>query len=104
MLLEDPDGDFLNDQRAAEGPARALPHQRKCRTPPMGCMTGAGMADVVNLKRFKKRAERHQSAQQAEANRARFGRTKSERTLDQARADRARDVLDQHRIDGEDAS
>jgi Domain of unknown function (DUF4169) len=67
-------------------------------------MTGAGMADVVNLKRFKKRTERHQSAQQAEANRARFGRTKSERKLDQARADRAHDVLDQHRIDGEDAS
>jgi hypothetical protein len=67
-------------------------------------MMGAGMADVVNLKRFKKRAERHQSAQQAEANRARFGRTKSERRLDQARADRARDVLDQHRIDDGDAS
>jgi hypothetical protein len=67
-------------------------------------MTGTGMADVVNLKRFKKRTERHQSDQQAEANRARFGRTKSERKLDQAHADRARDVLDQHRIDGEDAS
>jgi hypothetical protein len=67
-------------------------------------MTEAGMADVVNLKRFKKRAERHQSAQQAEANRARFGRTKSERKLDQARADRADNVLEQHRIDGEDAS
>jgi hypothetical protein len=67
-------------------------------------MTEAGMGDVVNLKRFKKRAERHQSAQQAEANRARFGRTKSERKLDQAHADRASAVLDQHRIDGEDAS
>jgi hypothetical protein len=67
-------------------------------------MTGAGMGDVVNLKRFRKRAERHQSAQKAEANRARFGRTKSERKLDQARADRASEVLDQHRIDGEDRS
>jgi hypothetical protein len=67
-------------------------------------MTGAGMADVVNLKRFKKRAERHQLAQQAEANRARFGRTKSERKLEQARAERAGTMLDQHRIDGEDAS
>ncbi len=28
---------------------------------PDGCMMGAGMGDVVNLKRFKKRAERHQS-------------------------------------------
>jgi hypothetical protein len=64
----------------------------------------AGMGDVVNLKRFKKRAERHQSEQQAQANRTRFGRTKSERMLDEQRTDRANDVLDQHRIDGEDAS
>ena len=62
------------------------------------------MADVVNLKRFKKRAERDQSAKQAEANRARFGRTKSERVLDQRRTKRASDLLDQHRVDGEDAS
>ena len=62
------------------------------------------MGDVVNLKRFKKRSEREQSAKQAETNRARFGRTKSERTLDEQRAERANDLLDQHRIDGEDAS
>ena len=47
------------------------------------------MGDLVNLKRFKKRAEREQSAKQAEANRARFGRTKSERILDEQRAKRA---------------
>jgi hypothetical protein len=67
-------------------------------------MMGADMADVVNLKRFKKRVEREESAQQAEANRTRFGRTKCERTLDQRRTNRANDLLDQHRIDGEDAS
>jgi len=67
-------------------------------------MMGADMADVVNLKRFKKRVEREESAQQAEANRTRFGRTKSERTLEQRRTNRANDLLDQHRIDGEDAS
>jgi hypothetical protein len=67
-------------------------------------MTGASMGDVINLKRFKKRAEEQQSAKQAEANRTRFGRTKSERTLDQQRSSRASDLLDQHRIDGEDAS
>ena len=39
-------------------------------------MMEASMADVVNLKRFKKRNEREQSAKQADANRARFGRTK----------------------------
>jgi hypothetical protein len=67
-------------------------------------MMEAGMGDVVNLKRFKKRTERDQSAKQAESNRARYGRTKSERTLDEKRAGRASDLLDQHRIDGEDAS
>jgi hypothetical protein len=67
-------------------------------------MMEASMGDVVNLKRFKKRSERQQSAKQAEANRTRFGRTKSERILDERRANRANDLLDQHRIDGEDAS
>ena len=62
------------------------------------------MGDVINLKRFKKRTEREQSAKQAEANRTRFGRTKSERVLEERRTRRASDLLDQHRIDGEDAS
>jgi hypothetical protein len=67
-------------------------------------MMEASMGDVVNLKRFKKRTERQQSAKKAEANRARFGRTKSERVLEERRTKRTNDLLDQHRIDGEDAS
>ena len=67
-------------------------------------MTEAGVGDVVNLKRFKKRSAREQSAKRADANRVRFGRTKSERADDEQRAKRASDLLDQHRIDGEDAS
>jgi hypothetical protein len=63
-----------------------------------------GMGDVVNLKRFKKRAEKGQSARQADANRAKFGRSKSERLLEQQRADRAKDLLDQHRRDDGEAS
>jgi hypothetical protein len=62
------------------------------------------MGDIVNLKRFRKRNEREQAAKQAEANRARFGRSKSERAADATRARRANELLDQHRIDGEDAS
>ena len=62
------------------------------------------MGELVNLKRFRKRAEKEQSAKQAEANRTRFGRNKSERVLDERRTKRANDLLDQHRIDGEDAS
>jgi hypothetical protein len=67
-------------------------------------MMEPSMGDVVNLKRFKKRTEREQSAKQAEANRSRFGRTKSERVLEEQRTKRANDLLDQHRIDGEDGS
>jgi hypothetical protein len=67
-------------------------------------MMETGMGDVVNLKRFRKRTEREQLSKQAEANRTRFGQTKSERALEKRRAKRASDLLDQHRIDGEDAS
>ena len=62
------------------------------------------MGDVINLKRFRKRAERDQAAKEADANRTRFGRTKSERVLEERSAERANDLLDQHRIDSEDAS
>jgi hypothetical protein len=67
-------------------------------------MMEASMADVINLKRFKKRSEREHSAKEAEANRARFGRTKAERALDQHRKDRAGDLLDQHKLDDGAAS
>ena len=43
---------------------------RKCRMPPITYMMGTDMGDVVNLKRFKKRAEKQASAKQADANRA----------------------------------
>ena len=62
------------------------------------------MGDVINLKRFKKRSERDQAAKQADANRARFGRTKSERALDERHTKRTNDLLDQHRIEDGDAS
>ena len=62
------------------------------------------MGDVVKLRRFKKRTERQQAQQQAETNRVRYGRTKSERGLDERRATRDKELLDQPRIDGEDAS
>jgi hypothetical protein len=67
-------------------------------------MMEANMGDVINLKRFKKRNEREQTAMQADANRARFGRTKAERSHDQTRKDRAADLLDQHKLNGGDES
>ena len=62
------------------------------------------IGEIVNLKRFRKRSEREQAAKKADANRARFGRTKAERTLDERRKDRAGDLLDQHKLDDGDAS
>ncbi len=62
------------------------------------------MGDLVNLKRFKKRKERDQSDRQAETNRARFGRTKSERLADAKRTQHTSAMLDQHKLESEDAS
>jgi hypothetical protein len=60
------------------------------------------MGNVINLNRFRKRAEREASAKQADANRAKFGRTKAERSSEAKRADQAKEHLDQHRIDREE--
>ncbi|MDO8981577.1 MAG: DUF4169 family protein [Afipia sp.] len=57
------------------------------------------MGDLVNLKQVKKRIAREDAAKQSETNRARFGRTKNERSRDELQAKRASDVLDQHRTD-----
>ena len=62
------------------------------------------MGDLVNLKQFRKRVAKARSEQEAAANRTRFGRTRSERELEELRTQRASEQLDQHRIDGEDAS
>ena len=62
------------------------------------------MGEIVNLKQFKKRTAREEAAKQAETNRARFGRSKSERQRDEQREKRAAELLNQHRLDGEDAS
>ena len=62
---------------------------------------GEPMGDVVNLKRFKKRAARDQAAKNADERRARFGRSKAERQQQQEEARKLNSVLDHHRI-GED--
>ncbi|QUS39004.1 DUF4169 family protein [Tardiphaga alba] len=62
------------------------------------------MGDLINLNRFKKRTTREESARQADVNRARFGRTKSERISQEQRTARANTMLDQHKIDSESAS
>ena len=62
------------------------------------------MGDLINLNRFRKRAARDEASRQAEVNRARSGRTKTERNLQEQRTARANTMLDQHKIDGESAS
>ncbi len=59
------------------------------------------MGDVVNLKRFKKQAARDQAAKKADAQRARFGRSKAERKQQEEEIRKLNTVLDHHRI-GED--
>ena len=57
-------------------------------------MTGT----VVNLRTRRKQAERDARREKAAENAARTSVTKAQRSLDQARADKARRDLDAHRL------
>ena len=57
------------------------------------------MGDLVNLKKFRKQTERAKAAGEAERNRARFGRTKAQKNLEQQQASDAKQKLDQHLLD-----
>ena len=52
------------------------------------------MAEPVNLSRARKAKARTDAESRAAENRAKFGRTKAERMLDQARAEKASRQLD----------
>jgi hypothetical protein len=67
-------------------------------------MTGAGMGDLINLNKIRKRVAKERSEQEAAANRSKFGRTRSEREREEAESERARELLDQHQVDGGEAS
>ncbi|SOC85194.1 protein of unknown function [Ensifer adhaerens] len=60
-------------------------------------------ADVVNLRQFRKRAERAEKERTAEQNRLSHGRTKAEKSLTKALNDKAAKVLDQGRLEKTDA-
>jgi hypothetical protein len=53
------------------------------------------MGDVVNLRRFRKAAERRTREADAAENRAKFGRPKAERKAEESRA-----ALDARKLDG----
>ncbi|AOX19349.1 DUF4169 family protein [Kozakia baliensis] len=57
------------------------------------------MAEIVNLRRERKRAERRKDAAQAESNRILFGRTKSEKSLERLEKQKAERHLDGAEID-----
>jgi Domain of unknown function (DUF4169) len=57
------------------------------------------MGDVIKLRTARKQAKRQLGQEQAASNRLRHGRTKADRSLDQARATKARRDLDQRRIE-----
>ena len=62
------------------------------------------MADVVNLNRLRKRVAKQEAAKEADANRARFGLSKADRIEEQRKQERAKALLDQHRLDDGEAS
>jgi Domain of unknown function (DUF4169) len=57
------------------------------------------MAEIVNLRRARKKAERRIAEDTAAANRLRHGRSKAERELEAARDAKAGRELDRHRIE-----
>jgi Domain of unknown function (DUF4169) len=59
------------------------------------------MAEIVNLRTAKKQAARKAARSVADANSAKHGRTKAERELEKARAEKAGRTLDAHKRETE---
>jgi hypothetical protein len=57
------------------------------------------MAEVVNLRSFRKRKAREDKETAAQVNRAAFGRTKSEKELSKAKRVLEKKALDKHKRD-----
>ncbi len=59
------------------------------------------MAEIVNLRSARKRRDKAMARAQADANAAKFGRTRPQRELEAAEARKARETLDAHRRETE---
>lgn len=59
------------------------------------------MREIVNLNRARKTRTRDEKRAGADANAIKFGRSKAERVIDAARSDKARQMLDQHKLEEE---
>jgi hypothetical protein len=60
------------------------------------------MADIVNLRQFRKAKARADKEQSASENRILYGRTKAEKELTRALKDKAEKTLDQGKLDRPD--
>ncbi len=60
---------------------------------------GLGLAEPINLNKFRKTKTRAEKAQRAEENRVKFGRTKAEKARDKLQLDRDKRQLDQSERD-----
>ncbi len=60
------------------------------------------MAEIVNLKRFKKRVARTEADAKAAENRSKYGRSKAEKLRDETVAQQEERLLDQHRLECRD--
>jgi uncharacterized protein DUF4169 len=78
-------------EATAEGPA----------SPETGHLS-AGMGDIVNLRRARRKAVRQAAERKAAANRLLHGRSQAERDLEALRSAKAQRDLDRHRIVTED--
>ena len=57
------------------------------------------MAEIINLNRARKTKERAEKRKIADQNSWKFGRTKGEKKRDDVIATKAKDHLDQHKLD-----
>jgi hypothetical protein len=57
------------------------------------------MGDIINLRRFRKRAAKQRDDERAAANRAHHGRTKAARGLEATQKEKFRRDFDAHKIE-----
>jgi hypothetical protein len=62
------------------------------------------MAEIVNLKRVRKDRARREHERDAEANRLRFGRTKTQKVADRDAKERGRRAMDDRKLEDRPAS
>ena len=59
----------------------------------------SAMGDVINLNRFRKARDKAAKAQDADANRRRFGRTRAEKAAEEREESRRKALLDGAKLD-----